>query len=90
MLPRTPDRPSNLAPRLVTETAGQWYKQTAQFLFLGGNIYDNADLSLKITPHVRLMRACLKRFGPVLYGRTTAPLSLSVRMLKADVIETLL
>ena len=36
------------------------------------------------------MWACLKRFGPDLYGVTTAPLSLKVRMLKAEVIETLM
>ena len=36
------------------------------------------------------MWACFKRFGPELYDRTTAPLSLKVRMLKAEVIETLL
>ena len=36
------------------------------------------------------MRACLIRFGPELYGGATAPLSLKVRMLKAEVIETLL
>ena len=36
------------------------------------------------------MWACFKRFGPELYDRTTAPLSLKIRMLKAEVIETLL
>ena len=38
------------------------------------------------------MRACLKRFGPnlYLYDRTAALLRLKVRMLKAEVIETLL
>ena len=33
---------------------------------------------------------CLKRFGPELYDIKTAPLSLKVGMLKAEVIETLL
>ena len=32
------------------------------------------------------MWACFKRFGPKLYVRKTAPLSLKVRMLKAEVI----
>ena len=36
------------------------------------------------------MWACFKRFGPELYDRMTAPLSLKVRMLMAEVIETLL
>ena len=36
------------------------------------------------------MRACLGRFGPELYDRTTASLSLNFRMLKAEAIEALL
>ena len=36
------------------------------------------------------MWACFKRFGPELYDRKTAPISLKARMLKAEVIETLL
>ena len=36
------------------------------------------------------MWACFGRFGPELYDMTNAPLSLKVRMLKAEVIETLL
>ena len=36
------------------------------------------------------MWTCFKRFGPELYDKTTAPLSLKVRMLKVEVIETLL
>ena len=36
------------------------------------------------------MRACYKRFGPGLRDRMTARLSLKVRLLKAEMIETLL
>ena len=36
------------------------------------------------------MRACLKLFVPELYDRTAVPLSLTVRMLKAEMMETLL
>ena len=36
------------------------------------------------------MRACPKRLGPELYDRATAPLSLKLRMLNAEEIETLL
>ena len=45
---------------------------------------------VEIDRRVRLMRACYSRFGQELYDMTTAPLSLKVRMLKAEVIETLL
>ena len=89
MFLQTPDQ-TTLAPPLVIEAAGQRYKQTTQFLHLGGIIHENADLSLEIDPRIRLMRARLKRFGPELYDKTTAPLSLKVRMLKAEVVETLL
>ena len=36
------------------------------------------------------MWACFKQFGPELHDRKTAPISLEVRMLKAEVIEILL
>ena len=89
MLQRTPKQ-TTLAPPLVGEAARQRYKQVAQFLYLGGIVHDNADLSREIDRRIRLMRACLKRAGPELHDRTTAPHSVKVRMLKAEVIETLL
>ena len=45
---------------------------------------------VEIKRRVRLMRACYKRFGPELYDMTTARLSLNVRRLKSEAIETLL
>ena len=86
---RTPDQ-IILAPPLVFEAAGQIYKQAAQVLYPSGILHENADLSLEIDGRIRLMRAYLKRFGPELYDRTTAPPSRKVRMMKAEVIETLL
>ena len=89
MLLRMPSQTS-LAPPLVIEAAGQRHRQTNQFLYLGGVIHESADLSFEIERRILLMWACFKRFGPELYDRTTAPLSLKARMLKAEVIETLL
>ena len=89
MLLRMPSQTS-LAPPLVIEAAGQRHRQTNQFLYLGGVIHESADLSFEIERRILLMWACFKRFGPELYDRTTAPLSLEVRTLKAEVIETLL
>ena len=86
---QTPDQTTFATP-LAIEEADQRYKQTTQFLYSGGIIDENADLSPKTKRRIRLMRACLKRFGPELYDRTTAALSLKVRMMKAEVIETLL
>ena len=39
---------------------------------------------------MRLLWACLRQFGPGLYDITTLPDSLKVRILKAEVTETLL
>ena len=47
MVLQTPDQ-TTLAPPLVIEAAGQRYKQATQFLYPGGKIHENADLSLEI------------------------------------------
>ena len=89
MLLRTREQTST-APSLVIEAAGQKFRQSTQFLHLDGIIFENHDLWLEVERRIGLMWACFKRFGPELYDRTTAPLSLKVRMRKAEVIETLL
>ena len=65
MLLQTPDQ-TTLALPLVIEEAGQRYKQTTQFLYLGAIIHENADPSLETNKRIRLMRLCLKRFSPEL------------------------
>ena len=87
MLLRPPDQ-TLLVPSLVIEAVGQRCKQTARLVYLGGTIHDNADVSFEIDRRTRLMRACLKRVGPELYDKTTAPISLKVRTPKTEVIET--
>ena len=84
---RTPHK-TILAPPLVIDAAGQRFKHTTQLLYLGGIIHGTADLSDEIDRRIRLVPACLRRFGPELYDRTTASLSLKVRMPKAEVMET--
>ena len=74
MLRITPDQ-TTFAPPLAIEAAGQRCIQTAQFLYLGGLAHENADPSLEIDRRIRLMRACLKWFGPELYDRTIDLLS---------------
>ena len=56
MLIRTPDQTS-LAPPLVIEAAAQRYRQTTQFLNLGGIVHESAHLSLEIERRIRLMWA---------------------------------
>ena len=74
----------------VTEAASQVYKQTAKFVYLGATVCGNADLTVEINRRVLLSILRLRRCGLSLYDQSTAPLRLKVRMLKAEVIETLL
>lgn len=87
---QTPDH-TIATPQLVIEAAGQRDKCTTQLHLyqVVEGIHENPDFSLEIDRRVHLMRACLERFGPELYNRTVTPLSLRVRMLEADVMETL-
>ena len=78
------------APPFVIEAAGQRYKQTMKFMCLGGLIHEDDNLMVGIDRPVRLMRACYNWLDPKPYDMTTAPLSLKVRVLKTEVIETLL
>ena len=73
MLFRTRDQTST-APSPVIEAAGQKYRQTTQFLYLGGIIHENADLWREIERRIRLMLACFKRFGTELYDTKAAPI----------------
>ena len=74
----------------VTEAAGQVYKQTAMFVYLGATVCENADLSIEINRRVLLANLRFRRYGLPLYDQPTAPLRLKVRMLKAEVMETML
>ena len=69
----------------VFEAARQRYQRAMQFRYL-----QDADLSVEIERLVPLMRVCFKRFGPEPYDMTITPPSLKIRVLKAEVIETLL
>ena len=89
MLLRTPNQALRTSP-LVIEAAGQRYKQTTQFLYLGGLIVANADIMPEIKRRIRLAWACYNRFKRELYDMEDAPFTLKVRMLKAEVMETLL
>ena len=60
------------------EAADQVYSQTNEFVYLGGNVNHNADLS------------SFRKYTLELYDRPSAPLKLKTRMLKAEVLETML
>ena len=89
ILLRAPGQTS-LAPPLVIEAAIQRYRQTNQFLYLGGVINERAPRSCEIERRIRLMWTCFKHFEPESNDWTTAPHSLKVRILKVEVTDTLL
>ena len=69
MLVRTGDQAYPASPLVKIRAAGRRYGQATQFLYLGGIIHQDADLSVEIERRIRLMWALLKRFGPELYDR---------------------
>ena len=69
---------------------GQVYNQTMEFVHLGGAISANGDLSIEITRRLQRAWACFQRYKMEIYDRPGVRLRLNVRLLKAEVIETLL
>ena len=72
------------------EAAGQVYNQTNEFVYLGGNVSHNADLSIKVDRRIRNAWCSFQKHTLELYDRPSAPLELKIRMLRAEVLETLL
>ena len=67
---------------------GQAYKQTIEFVCLGGAISADRKLSIVVTRRLLRARACFRRYMEI-YDRPSVRLRLRVRLLKAEVIETL-
>ena len=89
MLPRTPDQAPCTSP-LDIEAAGQRYRETTQVLHLGGLIDASANSKPEIKRRVRVAWACYSPFKRELYDIEAAPFALKLRMLQAEVMETLL
>ena len=70
--------------------ARQVNKQTIDIVYLGGDISANRDLSVEVTRHLQRAWACFQRYKMEIYNRPGVRLRLKMRMLKAEVIETLL
>ena len=69
--------------------AGQVYKQTIEFVYLGGAITADKHLGIEITRCLRRVWACFQRCKMEIYDRPGVLLRLKVRLLKAEVVETL-
>ena len=72
------------------EAAGQVYNQTNDFVYLGGNVTHNADLSIKTDRGIHNASYSFRKYTLELYDRPSAPLELKIRMLRAEVLETML
>jgi len=81
---------SDAASTFSVEAAGQVYKQTHDFVYLGGNVNHHADLSIEINRRIRNAWCSFRTYSLELYDRPSAPLELKIRMLKAEVIEAML
>ena len=72
------------------EAAGQVYNQTNESVYLGENVNQNADLSIEVDQRVRNAWCSFRKYTLELYDRPSAPLELKNRMLRAEVLETML
>ena len=73
------------------EVVGQMYNQTDEFVYLGGNVNHNADLSIEVDRRMHNAWCKLPEVHPrTSTPRPSAPLELKIRMLRAEVLETML
>ena len=72
------------------EAAGQVYNLTNELVYLGGNRYHNTDLSIQVDRRIRNAWCSFRKYTLKLYDRPSAPREHKVRMLRAEVLETIL
>ena len=84
--------PDCVAEDLRVEAAGQRYKQTEQFVYLGGTVTAEADMTAELHRRTGAAWNAFRRYAHVLYDRpvSVAPLEFKVRMFQAEVREALL
>ena len=82
--------PHTSSNALQTEAAGQRYKQTTEFVYLGGAISESADLDIEIKRRIGAAWASVRKYSSQLYDRRNARLSLKIRLFKAEVMEAML
>ena len=61
-----------------------------EFAYLGGNVNHNADLSIEVDRPIRNAWCSFRKYTLEQYDRSSAPLKLKIRMLRAEVLETML
>ena len=74
----------------TTNAVGQVYKHTIEFVYLGRATTADRDLSIEMKRRLQRAWACFQRYKMEIYDRPGVRLQLKVRLLKAEVVETLL
>ena len=74
----------------IINAAGQVYKQTIEFMYLGEAVGSYRELSADMTRRLQTAWACFQRYKMEINDHPGVRSRLKVRMLKAEVIETLL
>ena len=77
-------------PTFNVEAAGQVYNQTDEFVYLGGNVNHNADVSIEVNRRIRNAWCSFRKYTLELYDRPSVPLELEIRMLRAEVLITIM
>ena len=72
------------------EAAGQVYNQTNEFVYLGGKVNHNANLSIEVDRRMLNAWCSFRKYTLELYDQPSAPLELKIWMLIAEVLETML
>ena len=72
------------------EATGQVYHQTNELVYLGGNVNHNADMSIEVDRRIRNAWCSFRKYTLELYDRPSARLELKTRILRAEVLETIL
>ena len=75
---------------LRIEAEGQRYKQTTEFVYLGGATSESADLDIDIQRRIGAAWASVRKYSSQLYDRRNARLSLKIRLFKVEVMEAML
>ena len=86
---RAKGMPGSIATFSV-EATGQVYNQTSEFVYLGGSVNHNADLSIEVDRRIRNVWCSFQKYTLELNDRQSAPLELKIRVLRSEVLETML
>ena len=72
------------------EAAGQVYNQTNESVYLGEKVNHNADLSIEVDRRIRNAWCSFRKYTLELYDRPSAPPELKIRMIRAEILDTML